>query len=78
MEKGQVKESINKSFSSLGNLTMMQLKEKMNFSFKAHPKKSLLSLSFFLIGFAAVIVICYFLINFAMKLKVFDFNGKLK
>ncbi|MBO4695468.1 MAG: hypothetical protein J5656_06110 [Clostridia bacterium] len=77
MEKGQVKESINKSFSSLSNLTMMQLKEKMNFSFKAHPKKSLLSLSFFLIGFAAVIVICYFLINFAMRLKVFDFNGKL-
>lgn len=75
MGKEQVKSSIKKSFSSLSNLTMMQLKEKMNFSFKAHPKKSLLSLSFFLIGFAAVIVICYFIINIAMRLKIFDFNG---
>ena len=75
MEKGHIKASIKKSFSSLTNLTMMQLKEKMNFSFKAHPKKSLLSLSFFLIGFAAVIVACYFIINIAMRMKIFDFNG---
>ena len=75
MEKGSIKTSIKKSFSSLTNLTMMQLKEKMNFSFKAHPKKSLLSLSFFLIGFALVIVACYFIINIAKRMKVFDFNG---
>ncbi len=76
MEKEQIKTSIKKSFSSLMNLTIMQLKEKMNFSFKAHPKKSLLSLSFFLIGFALVVVACYFLINIAMRLKIFDLSGK--
>lgn len=75
MEKEQIKSSIKKSFSSLMNLTIMQLKEKMNFSFKAHPKKSLLSLSFFLIGFALVVVACYFIINIAMRLKIFDLNG---
>lgn len=75
MEKGQIKASIQKSASSLFNLTMMQIKEKMNFSFKQNIKKSLLSLSFFLIGFAAVTAICYVLIYFAKFMKVFDFNG---
>ena len=53
----------------------MQLKEKMNFSFKAHPKKSLLSLSFFLIGFALITVACNYIIAFAKRMRVFDFNG---
>ena len=75
MKKGQIKTSIKKSFSSLTNLTMMQLKEKLNFSFKAHPKKSLLSLSFFLIGFALVTVACYFIIYFTKIMQIFDFNG---
>ena len=75
MEKGQIKASIQKSASSLFNLTMMQIKEKMNFSFKQNIKKSLLSLSFFLIGFTLVTVACYFLIYFAKMMKVFDFNG---
>ncbi len=75
MEKGQIKTSVKKSFSSLINLTMMQLKEKMNFSFKQNIKKSLISLSFFLIGFALVTVACNYIIAFAKRMRVFDFNG---
>ena len=75
MEKGQIKTSVKKSFSSLMNLTMMQLKEKMNFSFKQNIKKSLISLSFFLIGFALVTVACNYIIAFAKRMRVFDFNG---
>ena len=75
MEKGQIKASIQKSASSLFNLTMMQIKEMGDFSFKQNIKKSLLSLSFFLIGFAAVTAICFVLIYFAKFMKVFDFNG---
>ena len=63
------------SFSALYNLTMMQLKERMNFSFKSNWKKSLFSLSFFLIGFAAITAICFVLIYAAKKLCVFDLNG---
>ncbi len=69
-KKGNVK-----SIVSLFNLTMMQLKEKLNISFKQNIKKSLLSLSFFIIGFAAVTVICYFLIYFSKKMMIFDFTG---
>ncbi len=70
------KESMFKtSISALYNLTMMQLKEKMDFSFKANWKKSLFSLSFFLIGFAAITAICFVLIEAAKRLHVFDFNG---
>ena len=75
MEKGTIKTSVKKSFSSLMNLTMMQLKEKMNFSFKQNIKKSLLSLSFFLIGFALVTVACNYIIAFTMRMRVFDFQG---
>ena len=63
--KKSIKTSFLTTVSALFNLTMMQLKEKMNFSFKQNLKKSLFSLSFFLIGFAAIIVVCYFLIFFA-------------
>ena len=67
--------TFKQSFSALYNLTMMQLKEKMDFSFKSNWKKSLFSLSFFLIGFAVITAICYVLIYAAKLEKVFDFNG---
>ena len=67
--------TFKESFSALYNLTMMQLKEKMDFSFKSNWKKSLFSLSFFLIGFAVITAICYVLIYAAKLEKVFDFNG---
>ena len=75
IDKQGVSSSFKKTMSSLYNLTMMQLKEKMNFSFKQNLKKSLFSLSFFIIGFAAITVLCYFLIFFAKKMSVFDLNG---
>ena len=73
--KPQEKAPIKKTMYALYNLTMMQLKEKMNFSFKQNLKKSLFSLSFFVIGFVLITVICYFLIAFAKKMGVFDLNG---
>ena len=62
------------SISALYNLTMMQLKEKMDFSFKTNLKKSLFSLSFFLIGFVLITAICYVLIYVSKLLAVFDLN----
>ena len=73
--KKSIKTSFLTTVSALFNLTMMQLKEKMNFSFKQNLKKSLFSLSFFVIGFAAITVLCYFLIFFAKKMGIFDLNG---
>lgn len=73
--KKSIKASFLTTVSALFNLTMMQLKEKMNFSFKQNLKKSLFSLSFFVIGFAAITVLCYFLIFFAKKMGIFDLNG---
>ena len=73
--KKSIKASFLATVSALFNLTMMQLKEKMNFSFKQNLKKSLFSLSFFIIGFAAITVLCYFLIFFAKKMGIFDLNG---
>lgn len=73
--KKSIKASFSETVSALYNLTMMQLKEKMNFSFKQNLKKSLFSLSFFIIGFAAITVLCYFLIFFAKKMSIFDLSG---
>ena len=67
--------SFKDNLSALYNLTMMQLKERMNFSFKSNWKKSLFSLSFFLIGFAVVTGICFALIYAAKMFRIFDFNG---
>ena len=75
MKNVMTKKGNVKSIVSLFNLTMMQLKEKLNISFKQNIKKSLLSLSFFIIGFAVVTVICYFLIYFSKKMMIFDFSG---
>ena len=66
-----------KTFSSLKTLTMMQLKEKMDFSRIRTGKQKLFHGIYFLLEFVAVTAICYLLLYAAKLLALFSLVGDI-
>ncbi len=69
--------SSTSAFKSLKTLTVMQIKEKMDFSFVGSFRKSLFKLIYFIVEFSVVTAICALLINYAAFLQIFDTNTKV-
>ena len=63
-QRSDTERSLKKSLSTLKTLTMMQLKEKMDFSYLRSFKATLFHYIFFIIEFAAITAICYLLFYF--------------
>ena len=74
-QRSDTERSLKKSLSTLKTLTMMQLKEKMDFSYLRSFKATLFHYIFFIIEFAAITAICYFLFYFAGLLSLFSQSG---
>jgi len=53
-------------------LVMMQLKDKIDFSFLKSKGKTIAKIIFTILGFAAVVAVCYFLFYLATTLSLFD------
>ena len=62
---------------ALRTLTVMQLKEKMDFSFTRSFQKALFKVLYFVIEFSIVTVICKYLLYFATVITLFDSNNKI-
>ena len=74
-QRSDTERSLKKSLSTLKTLTMMQLKEKMDFSYLRSFKATLFHYIFFIIEFAAITAVCYFLFYFAGLLSLFSRSG---
>ena len=74
-QRSDTERSLKKSLSTLKTLTMMQLKEKMDFSYLRSFKATLFHYIFFIIEFAVITAICYLLFYFAGLLSLFSRSG---
>ena len=72
-EKNQEKiGGISQELSALKTLTMMQVKEKMNRSDSESFRVRLFRIIYFILGFVAVTVICFFLLKAASIMTIFS------